>query len=81
MPGNEHRPVLSYRKLAVTVVSDVMVTVQERESPEQPAPVQPFQVEPADGAAVTVTTVPSRKLDPDGLLLAEPLPLVFITSL
>jgi hypothetical protein len=33
------------------------------------------------GTAVTVTTAPSRKVEPEGSLLALPLPFVFITSL
>ena len=71
----------SYRKLAVTVVSAVIVTGQLSESPEQVLPVHPFQIAPLAGTAVTVTAVPLTKLLPVGLLLTEPLPLIFITSL
>ena len=69
-----------YRKFAVTVVSAVIVSVQLRERPEHVAPVHPFHVAPAPGIAVTVTEVPALKLLPGGLLLALPLPFVFITS-
>jgi hypothetical protein len=62
-------------------VSDDIVTVQVKESPVQVEPVHPFHVAPAPGTAVTVTEVPLAKLLPEGLLLADPLPLVFITSL
>ncbi len=62
-------------------MSAAIATVQESERPLQPPPVQPFHVAPALGAAVTVTTVPSRKLEPPGLLLAEPEPFVLRTSL
>jgi hypothetical protein len=70
-----------YRKLAVTVVSAVIVTVQLSAGPEQPPPVHPFHVAPVPGAAVTVTEVPAAKLLPVGLLLTLPLPFVFITNL
>src|SRR5439155_17705921 len=44
-------------KLAVTVVAAVGVTVQVP-VPEQPPPLQPSNVEPALGVAVSVTAVP-----------------------
>src|SRR5438445_13164802 len=66
-------------KLAVTVVAAVRVTVQEP-VPEQPPPLQPVKVEPAAGAAVSVTAVPLVKLAaqvapqvmPAGLLVTVP---------
>lgn len=76
-----YTPFFAYRKLAVNVVSAVIVTVQLNERPEQVAPVHPFHVAPAPGTAVTVTEVPAVKVLPVGLLLAVPLPLVFITNL
>ena len=65
----------------MSVVSAVIVTVQESDRPEQVLPVQPFHVAPAPGTAVTVTEVPSRKLWPAGLLLNVPAPFDFKTSL
>ena len=47
-----------YRKFAVTDVSLVMVTVVGLAVPVI-APDQPIQGEPADGVAVSVTTVPA----------------------
>jgi len=44
-------------KVAVTVVAAVSVTVQVP-VPEQPPPLQPSNVEPALGVAVSVTPVP-----------------------
>src|SRR2546422_7647492 len=43
--------------VAVTVVAALRVTVQVP-GPEQPPPVQPLKVEPAAGAAVSVTAGP-----------------------
>src|SRR5437667_5568961 len=48
-------------KVAVTVVAALRVTVQVP-VPEQPPPLQPAKMEPAAGAAVSVTTVPLVKL-------------------
>src|SRR2546426_7702852 len=67
--------------VAVTVVAAVRVTVQVP-LPEQPPPVQPLKVEPAAGAAVSVTAVPLVKLAeqvapqvmPAGELVTVPLP-------
>ena len=68
-------------KVAVTVVAAESVTVQ-LPVPEQPPPLQPVKVEPAAGAAVSVTAVPLVKLAaqvapqviPAGELLTVPLP-------
>src|SRR2546425_12088513 len=67
--------------VAVTVVAALRVTVQVP-GPEQPPPVQPRKVEPAAGAAVSVTAVPLAKLAaqvapqvmPAGLLVTVPAP-------
>src|SRR5438445_771771 len=67
--------------VAVTVVAALRVTVQAP-GPEQPPPVQPLKVEPAAGAAVSVTAVPLVKLAaqvapqvmPAGALVTAPLP-------
>src|SRR2546428_10058808 len=67
--------------VAVTVVAALRVTVQVP-GPEQPPPVQPLKVEPAAGAAVSVTAVPLAKLAaqvapqvmPAGLLVTVPAP-------
>ncbi len=72
---------MAYRKFAVRVVSAVMVIVQVRARPEQVEPLQPFQVAPAPGTAVTVIAVPLAKLLPVGLLLTLPLPFAFTTNL
>src|SRR3989475_5904382 len=48
-------------KVAVTVVAALRVTVQAP-GPEQPPPLQPLKVEPAAGAAVSVTAVALAKL-------------------
>src|SRR5207245_8323873 len=45
-------------KVAVTVVAAEIVTVQTP-VPEQPPPLQPLKVEPAAGAAVSVSAVPA----------------------
>jgi len=68
-------------KVAVTVVAAEIVTVQAP-GPEQPPPLQPLKVEPAAGAAVSVTAVPFVKLAaqvapqviPPGELVTVPLP-------
>src|SRR5213596_1955879 len=68
-------------KVAVTVVAALRVTVQVP-VPEQPPPLQPLKVEPAAGAAVSVTAVPLVKLAeqvapqviPAGLLVTVPVP-------
>src|SRR5438034_5478563 len=68
-------------KVAVTVVAALRVTVQAP-GPEQPPPLQPLKVEPAAGAAVSVTAVPLVKLAvqvapqvmPAGLLVTVPAP-------
>ena len=67
--------------MAVTVVAAEIVTVQVL-VPEQPPPLQPLKVEPAAGAAVSVTAVPLVKLAaqvapqviPAGALVTVPLP-------
>src|SRR5207244_10207328 len=67
--------------VAVTVVAALRVTVQAP-GPEQPPPLQPLKVEPAAGAAVSVTAVPLAKLAaqvapqviPPGELVTVPLP-------
>jgi hypothetical protein len=69
-------------KVAVTVGSPLMVSVQVALVPEQ-APPQPVKLEPASGAAVSVTLVPSLKdaeqvapqVIPPGLLVTVPVPL------
>src|SRR5205809_6063380 len=68
-------------KVAVTVVAAERVTVQAP-VPEHPPPLQPVKVEPAAGAAVSVTAVPLVKLAeqvapqviPAGALVTVPLP-------
>src|SRR5437667_1732229 len=68
-------------KVAVTVVAAERVTVQVP-VPEQLPPLQPVKVEPAAGAAVSVTAVPLAKLAeqvapqvmPAGALVTVPLP-------
>src|SRR6266704_739182 len=67
--------------VAVTVVAALRVTVQAP-GPEHPPPLQPLKVEPAAGAAVSVTAVPLVKLAvqvapqvmPAGALVTAPLP-------
>src|SRR5881296_3614039 len=67
--------------VAVTVVAALRVTVQAP-GPAQPPPLQPLKVEPAAGAAVSVTAVPLAKLAaqvapqvmPAGLLVTLPAP-------
>src|SRR5438094_5200698 len=67
--------------VAVTVVAALTATVQAP-GPEQPPPLQPLKVEPAAGAAVSVTAVPLAKLAaqvapqvmPAGLLVTLPAP-------
>jgi hypothetical protein len=78
--------VYSLAKVAVTVLSEVMVTVQDP-VPEQPAPVQPVNCDPAAGVAVSVTVAPERKaseqsdpqLIPGPVTVPEPPP-VFATD-
>ena len=68
-------------KVAVTEVAAVIVTVQVP-VPEQPPPLQPVNVEPAPGAAVSVTIVPgvneaahvAPQEIPAGLLVTVPVP-------
>src|SRR5436309_2671942 len=68
-------------KVAVTVVAVETVTAQVP-VPEHPPPLQPVKVEPAAGAAVSVTAVPLVKLAeqvapqlmPAGALVTVPLP-------
>jgi len=68
-------------KVAVTVVAAETVTTHDP-VPAQPPPLQPLKVEPAAGAAVSVTAVPLAKLAvhvapqviPAGELLTVPLP-------
>jgi hypothetical protein len=70
--------------VAVTAVAAVTVTTQVP-VPEHPPPVQPVNVEPSAGNAVSVTAVPLAKfavhvvgqLIPAGLLLTVPLPVPF----
>ena len=65
----------------MTVVAAESVTVQVP-APEQPPPLQPVKVEPAAGAAVSVTAAPLAKLAaqvapqliPAGLLVTVPVP-------
>src|SRR5205809_2517740 len=67
--------------VAVTVVAALRVTVQAPGPEEQP-PLRPLKVEPAAGAAVSVTAVPLAKLAaqvapqvmPAGLLVTLPAP-------
>lgn len=49
---------VSYLRFAVTVVSATIWIMQVSARPEHPPPVQPFQVEPAAGTAVTMTAAP-----------------------
>src|SRR2546422_7093043 len=66
-------------KVAVTVVAAETVTTHDP-VPEHPPPLQPVKVEPAAGAAVSVTAVPLAKLVvkaappviPPGLLFIVP---------
>src|SRR5439155_19544212 len=75
------RAKLGVVKVAVTVVAAVTVTEQVP-VPEQPPPVQPVKVEPAAGAAVSVTVVPyatlfgsvAPQVMPAGALVTVPLP-------
>src|SRR5207247_9224070 len=68
-------------KVAVTVVAAGRVTVHEP-VPVQVPPLQPVKVEPASGAAVSVTTVPlgygseqsGPQVLPAGALVTVPLP-------
>jgi hypothetical protein len=67
--------------LAVTEVAALIVTVQVP-VPEQPPPLQPVNVEPAEGVAVSVTEVPLVNdaehvvphAMPAGLLVIVPVP-------
>ena len=68
-------------KVAVTVVAAETVTTHDP-VPEHPPPLQPVKMEPAAGAAVSVTAVPLVKLAeqvapqviPAGLLVTVPVP-------
>jgi len=68
-------------KVAVTEAAAFMVTTQVPE-PVQPPPLQPAKVDPADGVALSVTTVPDvnevehvvPQLMPEGELVTVPLP-------
>src|SRR5438046_9653106 len=68
-------------KVAVTAVVAVSVSVHGPVS-EQAPPLQPVRTDPAAGVAVSVTTVPSSKVDeqtpgqpmPGGLLVTVPGP-------
>ena len=68
-------------KVAVTVVAAETVTTHDP-VPEHPPPLQPVKVEPAAGAAVSVTAVPLVKLAeqvapqvmPAGALVMVPVP-------
>src|SRR5437879_379890 len=70
-----------WMKVAVTEVAAFIVTLQVP-VPVQPPPLQPVKVEPAAGAAVSVTTVPvvneaehvAPQEIPAGLLVTVPLP-------
>ena len=59
--------------VAVTLASDVMVSVHVPEVPEH-APDQPENTELQPGAAVRVTTVPTGKLGANGLFVTLPHP-------
>ena len=69
-------------KVAVTVGLPTMATVQDEPGPLQPAPLNPSNVDPFVGAAVSVTVVPVGKSPaqipgqemPLGLLVTVPLP-------
>ena len=71
----------------MTVVAAETVTVQGP-APAQPPPLQPVNVEPAAGAAVSVTAVPLAKLVehvapqviPAGELVTVPLPVPAVVT-
>lgn len=73
--------VLDVLKVAVTLMLDVRVTLQVP-VPEHPPPLQPANIEPEDGVAVNVTTVPLEndleqvdpQLMPEGELVTVPVP-------
>ena len=81
MPSDRVNCVTAPVKVAVTVVAAETVTTHDP-VPEQPPPLQPLKVEPAAGAAVSVTAVPLAKLAaqvapqviPAGELVTVPLP-------
>src|SRR5207247_9999259 len=75
-------------KVAVTAVVAVRVSVQGP-VPVQAPPLQPVKTEPAAGVAVSVTTVPSSKVDeqtpgqpmPGGLLVTVPEPVPAVETI
>lgn len=67
-------------KAAVTAALAFIVSVQVRDVPAQ-APVQPVNVCPAEGVAVSVTTLPLRKVVPDGSVVTDPSPVVVKVNL
>src|SRR5205823_11484114 len=81
------RPTGDALNVAVTVVVEVIVTVQVP-VPEQPPPLQPAKVEPVAGVAVKVTAVPLPYIPeqvvpqriPDGALITTPLPVPVMTT-
>ena len=81
MPSDRVNYVTAPVKVAVTVVAALKVTVQVP-VPVHPPPLQPLKVEPAAGAAVSVTAVPLAKLAeqvtpqvmPVGALVTVPAP-------
>ena len=60
-------------KVAVTDVSEFIVTVQVVNVPEHP-PDHPVKADLASGVAVKVTTLPALKLVPVGLVVIVPVP-------
>ena len=79
--------VRSASKLAVTVVLAIRVTTQVP-VPEHPPPVQPVNVEPASGVAVSVTVVPlvnvaeqvAPQVMPAGALKTDPVPVPVLVT-
>src|SRR5207247_9123426 len=75
-------------KVAVTAVVAVRVSVQGP-VPVQAPPLQPVKTDPAAGVAVSVTTVPSSKVDeqtpgqpmPGGLLVTVPEPVPAVDTI
>src|SRR5438067_1471988 len=74
--------------VAVMVVAAVRLTVQGP-LPVQVSPLQPVKADPAAGVAVSVTTVPSSKVDeqtpgqpmPGGLLVTVPEPVPAVDTI